>query len=69
MCFLTCFCLICWKAGWTNAPPDTSLWNMLTATHTPAEQETSVFERVPQDASMPRGDAEEVVGANTKGFS
>jgi hypothetical protein len=42
---------------------------MLTATHTPAEQETSVFERVPQDASMPRGDAEEVVGANTKGFS
>jgi hypothetical protein len=39
MVFVGIYCLVCWKAGWTKAPSDASIWNVLFTTYEVLEVE------------------------------
>jgi len=38
--FVGCYCVGCWKAGWSKAPADASIWNILYVSYEVLEVET-----------------------------
>jgi hypothetical protein len=37
--FVSIYCVICWKAGWSKAPSDASLWTVISTTYEVLEAE------------------------------
>jgi len=48
------YCVICWKAGWTKAPPSEPLWKVITYSYEVAAAEQ--LEKYGVDVPLPEGD-------------